>query len=174
MIPRNTSINLKELSFLTGYSVSTVSKALNNKLDISEKTRRHITGIAEQHNYIPNSFAVGLKNKKSRTVAIILPQININFYSNILFNFQKIADRHQYRIVVYQSFEREIKELEYLKSSCDGSIDGAIIITSNKNNSYSTSFPIPVLALSIIEVLSKKNLDHYCFNTFDKLLLKIN
>lgn len=170
MSPHNTSMNIKELSYLTGFSVSTVSKALNNKLDISTETKRFITSIAEKHNYIPNSLAVSLRNKKSSTVAIILPQINVDFYSNVLFNFQKIADHHDYRVVVFQSFEREVKEIEYLKNICDGSIDGAIVITSSKNNSYSKDYSIPVLTLSIVETLSSEDIDEYCSSAFKKLL----
>lgn len=173
MNPKNSSINLKELSYLTGFSVSTVSKALNDKFDISDKTKRFITGIAEKHNYIPNSFAVGLRNKKSCTVAIILPQINVDFFSNMLFYFQNTADRNGYRIIVFQSFELELKEIEYLNSICDGSIDGAIVITSIKNNVYSNNFSIPVMALSIMEALATEELDNYCFNNFDLLLNKI-
>lgn len=174
MNPRSSTINLKELSYLTGFSVSTVSKALNDKLDISDKTKRLITKIAEKHNYIPNSFAVGLRNKKSSTVAIILPQINVDFYSNMLFYFQKIADQQGYRIIIFQSYENEIKEIEYLKSICDGSIDGAIIITSVKNNLYSKNFSIPVLTLSIMEALAMEDLDRYCYNSFEKLLVDIS
>ncbi|GAB5401652.1 MAG: hypothetical protein Aureis2KO_32370 [Aureisphaera sp.] len=167
-----TSINLKELSSLTGFSISTVSKALNNKLDVSARTRRYIRSIADQHNYIPNGLAASLRLKKSRTIAIIIPQINIDFYSNLLFNFQKIADRHDYRIVVFQSFEREVKEIEYLESICDGSIDGAIVITNLRNKYYSRDYTIPVLSLSIMETLSKKDLKGFCSHTFEKLLTK--
>lgn len=167
-----TSINLKELSYLTGFSISTVSKALNDKLDVSVKTKRLITRVAKKYNYIPNSLAVSLRNRKSSTVAIILPQINVDFYSSLLFHFQKIADRQHYRIVVFQSFESEQKEIEYLKSICDGSIDGAIVITRAKNNLYLQDYMIPVLSLSILETLSTENLDDYCFSAFEKLLVK--
>lgn len=172
MSTQHTSINLKKLSFLTGFSVSTVSKALNDKLDVSAKTKRYITSIAEKYNYIPNSLAAGLRIKKSCTVAIILPQVNVDLYSNILFNFQKIADRHDYRIVVFQSFEREEKEIEYLKSICDGSIDGAIVIGSDKNNFYSNEYTIPVLTLSILETISSEELYKNCSVVFEKLLIK--
>jgi LacI family transcriptional regulator len=173
MSPHNTSINLKELSYLTGYSVSTVSKALNDKFDISAKTKSLITRVAKEHNYIPNSFAVGLRNKKSSTVAIILPEINVTFYSNLLFHFLQIADHQGYRIVVFQSFENTSKEIEYLKSICDGSIDGAIVITSTKNNLYSKDYTIPVSTILIMEALSQEALNEYCFHIFEKLLTKI-
>ncbi|EDM45405.1 putative LacI-family transcriptional regulator [unidentified eubacterium SCB49] len=173
MSPHNSSINLKELSYLTGFSVSTVSKALNDKFDISEKTKRFITSVAEDHNYVPNSFAVGLRNKKSRTIAVILPQINIEFYSNLLFHFQKIAARKGYRVVVFQSFEKEEKEIEYLKSVCDGSIDGSIVFTNNKNNLYAEDYSIPVASILISKEHNEDELNEYCFKIFEKLLVQI-
>ncbi len=173
MSPNHTSINLKELSYLTGFSVSTVSKALNDKLDISVKTKRLIADVAAKHNYVPNSFAVGLRNKKSNTVAIILPQINTDFYSNLLFNFQKIAAEQEYRIVVFQSFETEEKETEYLKSICDGSIDGAIVFTNTENNLYSNSYSIPVTTVLINDLKTQSKTKDYYSQTFESLLDKI-
>jgi len=76
---QSSAVTLKELSRLSGFSVSTVSKALNNKLDISPETRRSIKGIAEKYNYIPNNFAVGLRKKRTYAVAIIIPQVNTDF-----------------------------------------------------------------------------------------------
>ena len=172
MSAHHTSINLKELSFLTGFSISTVSKALNNKLDVSTETKQLIMGVAKKHNYIPNSFGLGLRSKKSRTVAIILPQINTNFYSNLLFYFQQIADHHGYRIVVFQSFESETKEIGYLTSICDGSIDGAIVVSRRRNDFYSENYAVPVTTILIAEALGQDKLKKYCFLMFEKLLAK--
>ena len=170
MSAHQTSITLKELSSLTGFSMSTVSKALNNKLDISTETKQLITRIAEKYNYRPNSLAISLRNQKSSTVAIILPQINLSPYSNVLFNLQKIADSRDHRVVIFQSFKLRTKEVEYLNSICDGSIDGAIIITSSDSNSYSQDYPIPVLTLSIEEISSSNDTDEFCAKAFEKLL----
>ena len=145
---------------------------MNNKLDVSTKTKQLIRGIAEEHNYIPNSFGLGLRSKKSRTIAVILPQINTSFYSNLLFYFQQIADHHGYRIVVFQSFESEIKEIGYLTSICDGSIDGAIVVSRVKNDFYSENYAVPISTILIAEALSQEKLKKYCFLMFEKLLAK--
>lgn len=168
------SINLKELSFLTGFSVSTVSKALNDKYDISKKTKRLIHSVAKEHNYVPNRFAAGLRNKKSFTVAIILPQINVSFYSDLLFHFQKIAERQGYRIVVFQSFEEKEKEMDYLQRIGDGSIDGSILITSTKNHDYASRYALPITPILIEKVLGQANLKEYCYQVFYNLIFKIS
>ncbi len=172
MNTHSTSINLKELSVLTGFSVSTVSKALNGKLDVSTKTKRLIMDVAEEHNYVPNSLGVRLRNKKSYTVAIIVPQINIKVYSNLLFYFHQIADCRGYRIIVFQSFKSELKETECLHSLCDGSIDGAIVFSNVINNFYTRNYKIPILTIEIREALIQENLSKYCFQKFEKLIGK--
>jgi LacI family transcriptional regulator len=91
----------------------------------------------------------------------------------LLFYFQQIADREGYRIVVFQSFESEIKETVYLKSICDGSIDGAILITSTKNNFFYKDYTIPVSTVFITQALSQEELNEYCVQIFEKLLTKI-
>lgn len=168
-----TSINLKELSYLTGFSVSTVSKALNDKYDISKKTKKIIASAAREHNYVPNKFAAGLRNKKSFTVAVIIPQINVTFYSDLLFHFQKIAEREGYRIVVFQSFEEKRKEIDCLRRICDGSIDGSIVVTSTKNNTYKDDFSIPITSLLITEALSQDKIKDYCYTIFNSLIAEI-
>ncbi|RMA64826.1 LacI family DNA-binding transcriptional regulator [Ulvibacter antarcticus] len=174
MNQKNASINLKELSHLTGFSISTVSKALNNRVDISLKTKEIVVEVAKKHNYVPNSFAVGLRKNKSHTVAVILPQVNVPFYGNLLFYFHRIADCLGYRLLVFQSFKSEKKEIEYLKNIGDGSIDGAIVITNKKNKCPYNQFSVPVLTIPIFEAEAAENLERFSFNTFEKFLVEIN
>lgn len=174
MTPTMNAINLKELSHLTGFSISTVSKALNDKVDISDKTKRKITCVAEKHNYIPNSFATGLRNKKSSTIAIILPQIDIKHYSTILSKFQKIAIEHGYKTMIFQSFECPQKEEEHLKTISDGSVDGVILFTDKKTKVNSKKYMVPIVSLSSKEKTSTDDLDKFCILTFKKLLTAIS
>ncbi len=167
-------MTLKELSSLSGFSVSTISKALNNKVDISVKTKQRIKNIAQQYNYVPNTYAVALRKKKSKVIAVILPQVNKSFYSSFLYNIQKEASNYGYRVFLFQSFEEEAKEREYLNSINDGSVDGAIVLSVNKKENKrleNAIFPIEHVELS-----GEKNEDvlkQYCLNKFNTLLKKI-
>lgn len=133
---KSSAVTIKELSSLSGFSVSTVSKALNNKLEISKSTRETIKTLAKQHNYVPNSYAVSLRIKKSELIAVIIPEVTQACYSYTLHCIQKTAERFGYRILFYQSYNSYIKEKEYVRNLSDGSIDG-IIIVSNGNKSKS-------------------------------------
>ena len=58
------NITLKEIAETLGISITTVSKALKNYPDVSEKTRRSVIALAEKLQYTPNSFAVNLRTKE--------------------------------------------------------------------------------------------------------------
>jgi len=142
---KSSAVTIKELSFLSGYSISTVSKALNNKHEISKATRDTIKTIAEQYNYVPNNYAVSLRMQKTGSIAVIIPEITEICYSHSLSHLQKSAESFGYRILFYQSFNSSTKELNYIKSLSDGSIDGIIVVSSehkHKSQYTNSSFPI--------------------------------
>lgn len=169
------TITLKEISRVAGYSVSTVSKALNNKLDISESTREIIQGIANKYNYVPNNYAIALRKKKTRTISVIVPQINTSFYGCFLFNIEQLAYSKGYRLIVNQSFEDESKEKEFIRNSNDGSVDGLIIITKNNIQSKYLNEE-NILLVNYIQIdkkLSETLLNEKCINSFSNLLNQI-
>jgi len=168
-------INLKELSRLSGYSVSTVSKALNDKLDISLNTREIIQGMAKKYNYVPNNYAVGLRKKRTQALSVIIPQANTSFCSWFLYNIEKLANVHGYRIVLFQSFESSSKEKECIKNSSDGSVDGIILLSKNKPevDDYYTNYTHPIEYIQITENQSREQLKKNCIRSFNSLLKNI-
>ncbi|AXG68170.1 HTH-type transcriptional regulator DegA [Kordia sp. SMS9] len=166
------TMTLKDLSQLSGFSVSTVSKALNNKFDISPSTRKAIQKIADQHNYVPNNYAVALRKKQTKAIAVIIPQINTNFYSCFLYNIEKVASKYGYRILVFQSFEEKKREKECLKSINDGSVDGAILVTKNSLNSLRKpqNHSLPIQCVQLSEEIQEKELKQNCMQAFSELL----
>ncbi len=96
------AITLKKISILTGYSVSTVSKALNHKHDISLETRELIMDIANKYNYVPNYYATALRKQQTKTLAVIIPHISDDFYGSLLSEFQNLTFEQGYRLLVFQ------------------------------------------------------------------------
>lgn len=169
----NATITLKDLSSLSGFSISTVSKALNDKVDISKETRNTIRTIAKAHNYIPNNFAVALRKRTSKVIAIIVPQVNQDFFGYFLFNIQKNASDLGYRLLFFQSFNDHSKESEYLNSINDGSVAAAIVLTANKFNAeeYNANFPIEIVSVNNFDNEEKSK--QYCIERFNRLLEKV-
>ncbi len=123
----NTSVTLKDLANVLGLSTSTVSKALNNSTEISNKTKIRVKEIADIYDYRPNGSAYSLRSKRTRTLGIIVPELGNLLYANMLEGITYEATKQQYRVMVYTSSELYKKEADYVRLLSDGSVDGWLI-----------------------------------------------
>lgn len=119
--------SLKELSKLLGVSISTVSKALNNAEDISTHTKKRVKELAEAMNYQPNKMGAALRNKKSKTIGVIIPDILNPFFAEVLFGIEKYCSSKGYDTMVCISNDQSSKEAEKIKLLKSGSVDGFLI-----------------------------------------------
>ena len=124
-------VTMKTLSQMSGYSVSTVSKALRDKKDISIKTRKIIKDLAESYDFVPNNSAIALRSQKSNMIAVIVPKIDCKIYGSMLNSIQNIAFENGYRVIVQQYLNYENGEYGCLKSLRNGGIDGVIVVGSS-------------------------------------------
>ncbi|MBU2938234.1 LacI family transcriptional regulator [Lacinutrix sp. C3R15] len=169
------TITLKCISDISGFSVSTVSKALNNKSDISSKTREIIKTIAQKHNYVPNYTALSLRKQRTKTLAIIVPEIADAYYGCIVSEIQKFSFKNGYRLLVFQSFSSKLEEELCLKNINDGSVDAAIIISTNKKDNSSTYFnnQLPIDYIEICNLKTRKELKEEVILSFKKSLHRL-
>lgn len=164
-------MTLKKISHLSGFSTSTVSKALNDSYDISVNTKKLIQDLAFQYNYIPNKNAVALRKSKTNIIAVILPQVNHQIYGDLLFDIQKIAFEAGYRLVLYQSFAKKSKEKAFMEEVSDGSVDAAIILSTNER--FQSKMSIPIAHLRVIKAQASPDFLEYCRFNLEKLLNEI-
>lgn len=120
-------ITLKELARILDFSISTISKALNDSHEISDATKFRIQEAAKRYNYTPNKIASSLKSGKTRTIGVIIPSIQNNFFARVLFGIEKIAAKENYNIITCISNESFNKEVTNVKVLANGSIDGFIV-----------------------------------------------
>lgn len=168
---------LKKISHLTGFSISTISKALNDKHDINVDTKRIIQEFALKTDYKPNKNALALRSSRSSIVAIIVPRINNTLYSEMLYDIQKCAANKGYRIMLFQSFEEVSKINHYLEDINDGSVDAAIVLTVNKNIESEISISkrrnLPTVFIQINHEQSNFKINENCAELFEKLIKQI-
>ncbi|MFD2542717.1 LacI family DNA-binding transcriptional regulator [Lacinutrix gracilariae] len=169
------TITLKCISDISGFSVSTVSKALNDKSDISSKTREIIKNIAQEHNYVPNYTALSLRKQRTKTLAIIVPEIADSYYGCIVSKIQKFSFKYGYRLLVFQSFSSKLQEEHCLKNINDGSVDAAIIISKHKkeNTASFINNPLPIDYIEISNLKSRKELKEEVILSFKKSLNRL-
>jgi LacI family transcriptional regulator len=124
---------LKELAALLNISVSTVSKALNDSHEISEKTRIRVKELALKLNYKPNRIAQQLKTNKTKIIGVILPTVTNPFFAEVLHGIETTATNNDYDIIVCLSNESLQKEKRSLELLSNGSVDGFIMAVARES-----------------------------------------
>ncbi len=130
---------LKQIAKELNVSVSTVSKALNDSPEISEQTKIKIKEYAKLKNYKPNVIGLNLKNRKTKTIGVIIPNILNSFFAKVFSGIEKVADEKGYNVIMCISNESLEKEAHTLEMLSNGTIDGFILSVSEeaqKQNEY--------------------------------------
>lgn len=120
-------VTLKDISEKTGYSINTVSRALKDKDDIAEKTRKHIKSVAQDLGYIPNTIASGLRSGLTKTIAIILSDIANPYFSIMAKHIESAAREYGYSIFVINTREDYHMEEQAVYSAISKRVDGIIL-----------------------------------------------
>lgn len=123
---------LKELAALLNISVSTVSKALNDSHEISEKTRVRVKELAEKLNYKPNRIAQQLKSSKTKVIGVIVPSLMNPFIAEVVHGIETTLDKHNYDMSVCISNESLKKEQRSVNLLSNGSVDGFIVAVARE------------------------------------------
>ena len=123
---------LKQLARELDVSISTVSKALKNSPEISQDTIDRVKAFAKLLNYRPNNIALSLKNKKTKTIGIIIPDIVHHFFTKVIKGVENYANSNGYNVIVGLSNESFYNEVINMEMLANGSIDGFIISMSRE------------------------------------------
>lgn len=130
-------VTLKQIAEHLNISVTTVSKALKDYPDVSKKTKGLVRELAKTLNYRPNTFAVNLRTKESKTIGLIIPVIVHHFFSNVIKGIVSQAEKKGYLVIILQSnesYELEKKQIDLLMSQ---RVDGIIISLANGTANFS-------------------------------------
>jgi DNA-binding LacI/PurR family transcriptional regulator len=131
------AVTIKDIAKALGISTSTVSRALRDSYEISPETKKLVLECAEKLNYRPNPIALSLKEKRSRSIGVVVCEIANSFFSQVINGIESIAYDKGYNVIISQSnesYEREMMDLQYLASR---SVDGLLISLSTETNDFS-------------------------------------
>ena len=132
MMKMKAKATLKQIAKELGVSVSTVSKALNDSPEISEPTKIKIQEYAKLKNYKPNVIGLNLKNRSTKTIGVIIPNILNSFFAKVFTGIEKVADGKGYKVITCISNESLEKEISILEMLSNGTIDGFILSISEE------------------------------------------
>lgn len=120
-------ISLKELAERLGVAPSTVSRALKNHPDISKETKARIQQMAAELHYAPDAIASGLRNRRVRLVAAIVPEFASDYFVRVLQGALHQAWKEGYNLVVFDSAEEYEREVAICNTICKSGVQGIII-----------------------------------------------
>lgn len=120
-------VSIKDVAKAAGVAQSTVSKVINNTGSISKKTIDHVNYHIQQLGYEPNTIASALRNKQTKALGLLIPDLANPFFSDLARLLEDEANHFGYRLSICSTDYIKAKELGYLKMFLKNNVDGIII-----------------------------------------------
>jgi len=137
------NMNINDIAKKAAVSRTTISRVLNNKSDVDEKTREKVLKIIEESGYVANSAARNLRSKSTQKIGLLLyayvsgvhvSELHIasEYYFEIIRGITYEAEKASYNIILYSSLYSE-GTLDNLDKICkSGEVDGLILVGTGK------------------------------------------
>lgn len=159
------SSNLKDIAKKLNMSVSTVSRVVNNKSYVKPETRELVMQALDELSYMPNQVARSLKNKSTKTIGIMVPDISEDFFAYVIKGIDDILGMKGYTMILCDTGENPEKEELYLNMLFEKQIDGIILATVCKE--HRTLYKLIAKDLPIIFIDNLPNLK----TNFDSVII---
>lgn len=124
--------NIKDIAKRTGYSVSTISRVINNYPYVDQQKREEILSVMKELNYVPNQTARNLSFGKTRNIGVVVPYTNHPYYDQLLSGITEAAFLHHYKVTLLPTnYDKEVEQ-RYFEEFSAKAFDG-LIVTSRAN-----------------------------------------
>lgn len=133
----SSNVTLKEIAKALGISAMTVSRALNNRSNVNEKTRRRVHEKAKSMGYTPNHVAKSLVSRKTRTIGVVIPEISHDFFAKVISGIEEITYLQDYQLILTNSAESHVREIKAIETLWSQRVDGILISCSESTKDYS-------------------------------------
>lgn len=130
------NITIKMLAKELNLSTAAISKALRDSHEISSGTKQRVQELASRLNYIPNAYAGSLRRRKSKTIAVVLPEVADSFFSLAINGIEAVAEEKGYHVLIYLTHENFSREQAILKNFQSGRVDGVLMSLTAETASY--------------------------------------
>lgn len=130
-------VTLKQIAEELGLSAMTVSRAINNRKNVDEKTRKKVLEKARSMGYSPNHIAKSLVSKKTYTVGVVVPEIAHSFFANVIQGIEEVTFKDNYQLILTHSAEQEDRERYALETLKAKRVDGILISSAERVEDYS-------------------------------------
>lgn len=126
------SVTIKDIAKALGLSTSTVSRALRDTHEISTATKKIVLEYAKAINYQPNPIALSLKERRSKSIGVVVSEVANSYFSQAINGIESIAYDRGYHVIIsqtHESYDREVVNVQHLASR---SVDGLLVSLSSQ------------------------------------------
>jgi LacI family transcriptional regulator len=127
------AITIRDIAKEAGVSVTTVSRVLNNRHDVSDETKKKVQEIIAQLGYSPNSIARGLVLQRTYTIGLAIPDISNPFFPQVAKGVQSRAKELGYSVILFDTNNDANEEKEAIKLLKSKQVEGLIVSLSMDN-----------------------------------------
>lgn len=123
-------VTIYDIAARLNITASSVSRALNNSVHVNEATKKLVLKTAAELNYKRNVLASNLRMGKTRTIGVVVPRINQNFFSNVIAGLEDATNQHDHNLIICQSNESLEKEVKCVNTLVNQHVDCIVISMS--------------------------------------------
>lgn len=153
---------IKDVAKHANVSIATVSRIINNKGPISNKTRQKVYNSMKTLNYQPNEMARALQKQKSNMIGLIVPSIEYSFFSRLIEAVEETCHNNGYKLMLCRSGENEDREIEMVSMLEGNKVDGIILCSRLGDASIYAGKTMPIVSIDRnIEGFSTVTSDNY-------------
>lgn len=131
----NESVTIRRVAKMAGVSAATAARAMGRYGSVSERTRERVLEAARQLSYVPNAIAKSMRVQRTRTIGVIIGDIQAPFFAKLAFAIEGFANCRGYNVLVCNTNEKPERELQHLRSLFERRVDGIIISSTQRFNS---------------------------------------
>ncbi|MGI6777820.1 MAG: LacI family DNA-binding transcriptional regulator [Acetivibrionales bacterium] len=153
--------NIWDVAKLAGVSKTTVSRVINKNGPVKEETRIAVEDAMKKLNYTPSYFAQSIRTRKTKTIAMLVPDYSNVFYNEMYNGVEEVALKHGYMVMVCNTYKSSTMEINYTKELLKRQVDGIIYNTYKKsikniNYFFSLSETMPVVFMDHVFTQNSK------------------
>ena len=156
------NITFNDIAKYTGFSKTTVSRYFNNPDSLTLKNQQIISDALDKLNYQENKVARILANGKTEFIGIIIPNLYLHYYSEMLNQILKTYDTYGYKFLVFTGDDHKSTERKYIQELLSYKIEGMVILSHTIPSRELASYNLPIVTIEREDqFVSSVNTDNY-------------
>lgn len=156
------NITFNDIAKYTGFSKTTVSRYFNNPDSLTLKNQQIISDALDKLNYQENKVARILANGKTEFIGVIIPNLYLHYYSEMLNQILKTYDTYGYKFLVFTGDDHKSTERKYIQELLSYKIEGMVILSHTIPSRELASYNLPIVTIEREDqFVSSVNTDNY-------------